>query len=185
MFGFLKSKRTVADLARGSVAVKLRILSPESNPAIADLVKDLNDAGADTEAIHLELAAFTIFTDWVGAATALQKGKISEANFDLLQDSIWEQLDDAITGSDVDRECMLRKGYPFLRFAQERMQILTTISTETPVSQVVPSIVDTVCQWLCRADAPIRMKLIIQHQYQLNAGTISDILAGTKIVTMA
>ncbi|MCU1227009.1 MAG: hypothetical protein JWQ42_5102 [Edaphobacter sp.] len=150
MFGLFKSKMTVDDLANVFAAGTFKVMRPSSAPKVEQLVRELIAAGADSEAVHLELGAFTAFTTWAGAALALQKRKISETHFSLFHRAFGHQLSKTVSGSGIDGECMLHRGSMFSQFLDDRMQTLITISTETEGPQVLSAIVDAECEWLGR-----------------------------------
>lgn len=183
MLNFLKPKIKVSVLANSYVSVLIKILSPEKVPAVSELITQLIERGADIPNIQIELAIFTIFTQWLGLATAVQKGHIPETLFEEVVSEVWRKLDAALSDTGMAALCHRERGIGFIDYAWERSELLIKISTEAPRSTAQMQIIDEVSGWLCSAEPPPPLKLAVLYQYVQNTGTVADGLAWARVVS--
>ena len=183
MFGFFKAKTTVGKFASVPASATHKILAGIPNAGIDQLLRELIAAGADKRTVRLELGAFSAFVFWVGAARALQKRKLSAGHFEELMGSFLQQLNQLNQRSNLDKICDAAFGILCYRFLDQRMELYTSIITQKPEEQVLPSIVDACCGLICNTQPSSPLKLLIQSNYLLGVGTAFDLIATTKFVT--
>jgi hypothetical protein len=180
MFGLIKPKMSVDALADVFVSTigKVLVVLPETK--IDKLVRDFVTAGANMVIINFELAAFTAFTVWAGAALALQKNKISEDRFDELQNLINKRLGALADTAGSNAACISSFGYSFSQLLEKRMELYISIATESAPEMILPSLIDMFCQ-IVSIYQPIELKVLTQSTYLLSAGAAYDLIANTKL----
>ncbi len=183
MLAFLKPKVTVGAIADSHVSVVLKILSPEKFLRVGELIAQMTERGADMPNLQIELGIFTLFTQWLGLATAVQKGRITESHFEEVGNEVRRKLAAALSDTGVDALCHRERGAGFTDFAWERFELLIKISTEAPRSTAQTQIIDEVSGWLCFAEPPASLKLAVLYQYVQNTGTVADGLAWARVVS--
>jgi hypothetical protein len=182
MFSLFNPKMTVDDFAGVGARVIYKIAASDASANMETMKANFISAGADEQALNLELAAFAFFCNWAGAARALQKGKLSAKTFEQLITAIDARLRQAVDGTLVDRQSLAIYDMSFVDFASERLDVFCTLTQEHPSQNVLSKIVDTFCRFLGEDSPSAELRLMTQQLYLLTEGTCYDQIAGTKLI---
>ena len=173
---------TMEGLARSFSVVNVKILNSSSHPKFEAELDRYVAEGAEPRALNYELGAFAFFCVWSGAVRAMQVGKRSQAELEEFVEIYQQQIASEVDALGLDLMCRVNRRMKCMDFLDERFSELASITVEVDSSLVLSTIVDTVCGWFGRVDAPIGLKLMVKTQYLLDSGTAFDLISKPKLV---
>ena len=182
MFGFLKQKRDAEEFGKSFAGFVTKFALGASSEKVDEQIAGMISKGASVERIRPELAAFLCFCRWAGMASALQKGKIKERDFEVFYGAYLEELE--VLSSTIDVTASGSLSYStFWEWLQARLDRYIEITNlHADGREAIRQVIDNFCDFACKGEPTEGLKFELQHTYLMVSGNMYDILAGTRFV---